>query len=219
MPATAKVRAMPDLDRLLDEFVAEHRAGADPDPRRFLAGLEGADRAELESLFDAYLARAPRREWDPDAFAASPARDVADSLARSLGGAAGAWPVLLPNLRARARLRRDEVVSRLADALGVADRTAKVADYYHRMEQGTLPAAGVSERALEALGAIFDTGAAALRRAGEAVGPPPAGEAASAVFARRASGEPAAEEPGREPPAAPPPAAERDEVDELFTRG
>ncbi|HSI80255.1 MAG TPA: hypothetical protein VK919_06340, partial [Solirubrobacterales bacterium] len=163
---------MPDLDRLLDEFVAEHRAGADPDPRRFLAGLEGADRAELESLIDAYLARAPRREWDPEAFAASPAREAADAAVRSLAGASGAWPVLLPRLRARARLRRDELIARLADDLGVGERADKVAAYYHRMEQGSLPAAGVSRRVLDALAAIVGAGAETLRRAGEAVEPP-----------------------------------------------
>lgn len=217
---------MSDVDRLLDQFVSEHRAGADPDPRRFLAGLGGAERAELEALIDAYLARAPRREWDPEAFAASPAREAADAITRSLGGESGAWPVLLPRLRAAARLRRDELVSRLAEALGVGGREGKVAAYYHRMEQGSLPAAGVSQRVLDALAAIVGAAADELRRAGEAVEPPPPGAGREAVFARRgrieAGDEPGAADapgpPGAEAGAAPE-ARERDEVDELFTGG
>ena len=63
-------------------------------------------------------------------------------------------------------MRRAELVSRLAAELGAGDREAKVAGYYHAMEQGTLPAAGVSDRVLEALGRIVGESAAALRAAG-----------------------------------------------------
>jgi hypothetical protein len=217
---------MADVDRLLDEFVASHRAGSEPEPRHFLDQVEGDDRVELAALIDAYLARAPRRGWDPEAFSTSPARDVTDALVRSLSGASGAWPVLLPQLRSRAKLRRDEVVRGLTEALGVAGREQDVAIYYHRMEQGSLPAAGVSERALEALGKVLGTSAAVLRSAGEAVGRPARGEAAGAVFTRLAGGddvaadEPTTEEPPRaEPGAGASPEPRVDEVDRLFTGG
>jgi len=132
---------MTDVNRLLEEFIAEDRAGGVADPLPYLARVSGLDRAELEALLDGYLARAPRRAFDRAAFEASPARGVATSLA----GLSGTWPALLPRLRDRARLRRAELVSRLAVELGVAGREAKVAGYYHAMEQGTLPAAGVVE--------------------------------------------------------------------------
>ena len=93
---------MTDVNRLLEEFIAEDRAGGVADPLPYLARVSGLDRAELEALIDGYLARAPRRAFDRAAFEASPARGVAASLA----GKSGTWPALLPRLRDRARLRR-----------------------------------------------------------------------------------------------------------------
>jgi hypothetical protein len=197
---------MTDMHRLLEEFIAEDRAGV-ADPAVYLARVSGVDRAELEALIDGYLARAPRRAFDRAAFEASPARGVAASLA----GASGTWPALLPRLRDRAQLRRAEVVSRLAAALDAGDREGKVAGYYHAMEQGTLPSAGVSDRVLEALGRIVGESVEVLRAAGRATRPPLAsGEA----FARVAS--PAPEFPPSTAAAAPVPKVARDEIDELF---
>ncbi len=79
------------------------------------------------------------------------------------------WPALLPRLRNRAGLKRSQLVERLASALGTGDKTDKVAVYYHQMEQGTLPARGVSDRVLEALGQLVGETAQALRSAGRAV--------------------------------------------------
>ncbi len=197
---------MTDVNRLLEEFIAEDRAGV-ADPAGFLARVSGVDRAELEALIDGYLARAPRRAFDRAAFEASPARGVAASLA----GTSGTWPALLPRLRDRAQLRRAEVVSRLAAALGAGDREGKVAGYYHAMEQGTLPASGVSDRVLEALGRIVGESVEVLRAAGRATHTPPA--AGGAAFARVASPPPAFASPAA---AAPPPIVEHDEIDDLF---
>jgi hypothetical protein len=200
---------MTDMHRLLEEFIAEDRSGV-ADPALYLARVSGVDRSELEALIDAYLARASRRAFDRAAFESSPARGVAASLA----GSSGTWPALLPRLRHRAQLRRAEVVSRLAAALGAADREAKVAGYYHAMEQGTLPAAGVNDRVLEALGRIVGESTEVLRTAGQATHSPP--RLGGAAFARVASPAPEFASP---PAAAAPPAprAERDEIDDLFT--
>jgi hypothetical protein len=206
---------MSDVDRLFQEFIAEDRTGV-ADPLAYLERASGTDRAELEALIDGYLARAPRRPFDRDAFARSPARGIAEELARSLGGAGGTWPALLPRLRHRAQLRRGDVVARLADELGAADQRDKVARYYHGMEQGTLPAAGVSDRVLEALGRVVGVSAQRLRDAGRAAGDAVAGGTAAAAFARVATPDPRFEEA---PPPAAPRAAERDEIDELFTGG
>jgi hypothetical protein len=204
---------MSDVDHLFAEFVAQDRAHGPADPSPYLERAAGADRAELEALVDGYLARAPRRPFDAEGFAASRARGVAEELARSLGGAGGTWPALLPRLRHRARLRRADVVRRLAAELDAADHEEKVARYYHEMEQGTLPAAGVSDRVLEALARVTGESAERLRAAGR--GGAGAGQAqAATAFARVATPGPRYAEPA---PAAPPPAAERDEIDELFT--
>ena len=213
---------MSDVDRLLSEYIEEHRAGGKADPVEYVERVEGTDRAELEALIDGYLARAPRRAWNADAFRGSAAETMAASLEKSLDGVAGLWPAVLPGLRERARLKRAELVARLASALGVSGGEQKVADYYHRMEQGTLPASGVSDRVLEALGDLVGTTAAALRRAGQAAaGPGGAAPATGAVFARKARLDEELLHDLVAPPAPSAPAQHEgpDEVDRLFTGG
>ena len=160
-----------DVEKLLHDFIEEDRTAGPADPLRYVERLEGIDRAELEALIDGYLARAPRRAFDAEAFERSPARGVAEELARALGGVSGTWPAQLPRLRHRAQIARSEVVRRLADELGARDtQTEKVTRYYHAMEQGTLPSGGVSDRVLEALGSIVGATAERLRTMGQALG-------------------------------------------------
>jgi len=208
---------MTDLQRLFAEYVAEHRGGGEADPRQYLSRAPAAERTELAALIDAYLARAPRRAFDRAAFHGSTAERTVDELERAITGQAGLWPTLLPRLRDRSGLRRSTLVERLAETLGVEDRSDKVAGYYHEMEQGLLPAAGVSDRVLEAIGQIVGETAQALRDAGHALRPPTEGPAAApaAAFARRAHAEPGP--PPEAAPAQPPP--EWDDVDELFRGG
>jgi hypothetical protein len=174
---------MAEVERLLREFVAELEERGEADPRPYLDRLEGLDRDELEALIDAYLDRAPARDWDPAAFEASSARELTDRLHSSLTGQSGFWPSLLPRLRHRARLRRGEVVERLASELGVAAQGEKVGGYYHRMETGLLPSEGVSDQVLAALAGIYGWSAEALRRAGRPL-EPREWKAEAPVFAR-----------------------------------
>ena len=183
---------MSDVERLLQEFVREDREGGEADPLAYLRRVEADDRAELEALIDAYLARAPRRPFDPEAFETSSARAVAEEIGRSLGGFSGEWPALLPRLRHRARLKRAEVVAALASELGASGTQAeKVARYYHGMERGTLPAAGVSDRVLEALGRVVGVSAERLREAGRAATGGAQRGSAGTAFARVGAPDPA----------------------------
>lgn len=207
---------MSDVDRLLAEYVAEHRTGAAANPTEFLARVEGIERDELAALIDGYLSRAPRQRVDPAAARDPRAQRIVDELERSLGGRAGLWPALLPELRHRAGLKRAELVARLADRLGVVDHEPKVATYYHQMEQGLLPARGVSSRVLAAISEIVGEPVESLRQAGEALSPF-AGEAqAAAAFTRLASTE---SPPEFASPGTPAADAEWDEVDDLFRGG
>ena len=112
---------MADVEKLLSEYIAEHRAGGAADPIEYLDQLQGTDRDELALLIDAYLARSPGRSWDREAFSGSTSERLTESLARSLEGASGLWPTILPRLRDRAQITRGALVHRLAEALGVAD--------------------------------------------------------------------------------------------------
>ena len=206
---------------MLRDYIREHRSGGEADPLAYLELVEGADRRELEVLIDEYLARAPRQRFDPEDYERSRAPALVSQIERAFEGESGTWPALLPRLRMAAQLRRKELVRRLAEALGVPDREAKVERYYNAMEHGTLPAPGVSDRVLAALGSIVGESVESLRAAGRALGPsaPPAAAAADAVFARVAPWESdadAAAAESRERLAALEP---WDEVDELFCGG
>jgi hypothetical protein len=210
---------MIDAETLLREYIEEHRSGGEADPRSYLERVEGAERSELAALIDAYLSRAPRQEWDPTAYEHSRAPELVEALAGSLQGASGLWPSLLPRLRNRARVARAELVAELAARLGAEGQREKVGRYYHQMETGQLPAQGVSDSVLEALGQIVGQSRDALRRAGEAFGPG-AGPAPEAQAFARAAPAPARSPAGadaEEPPEAS--AGEWDEVDRLFRGG
>src|SRR5204862_6879843 len=150
----------------------------------------GTDRRELDALIDAYLERAPRRPFDATAYAQSSARHLVDDLTESLEGVASTWPVVLPRLRHGARLKRSELVARLAGALGVAGREEKVERYYHAMEQGLLEPAGVSDRVLDALAGLTGTTRDALRAAARGFAPRPGEAGSRTMFARMARPDP-----------------------------
>ncbi len=210
-------------EQLFEQFAEEYRRGGAADPRPFLTQVSGAERAELQILIEAFLERAPRRRWDPAAFSGSPAERAVERAGADAGAApaetAEGWPVVLPALRTKARLKRRTVVERLAQSLGFPDQQDRVAAYYHQMEQGQLPSAGVSIRVLEALAAIIGASAEYLRRSGEAgeSGPSAGGE----VFARVG----ATNEESRHSPGSPTASVDfeevgtPDELDSLFTAG
>jgi hypothetical protein len=205
---------MTEVERLLTDYKEAHRRGGSDDPRPYLEQVSGVDRELLAGLIDAYLADVPRRAFSGEAFRESPAAAVAEDVQRSLSGAGGMWPMLLPRLRTRARLRRAELVAELAARLGAQSQQDKVGLYYHQMEQGLLPEAGVSDMVLDALGRIVDSTVSALRKAGQMPAPGPPRTDEGAVFARATYGEPA--EPSPVDEAAPEP---WDEVDRLFRGG
>ena len=213
---------MSDVERLLTEYKHAHRESGDADPRPYLERASGIDRELLAGLIDAYLEAAPRRDFDPLALRSSPAAAVAEGVQRSLEGQSGMWPSLLPRLRARARLRRSELVGQLAARLGAQAQEEKVALYYHQMEQGLLPEPGVSETVLDALGKIVGWSAEALRKAGQLPAPGPPRQDAGAVFARTTMGRVSPPGPGQAQAQDTPEAAtgaapeDWDEVDRLF---
>jgi phosphohistidine phosphatase SixA len=210
---------MTDVEQLLRDYIREHRAGREADPRAFVSRVDaGTNRRELEALIDAYLEHAPRAAVDRAA--TSPAVEaVVDQVLQELDQPGQTWRVLLPSLRMQARLKRDELVRRLSEALGVVGHEPKVARYYNAMEHEQLEAAGISSRVYEALAALVNTSADALRRAAPR---PPSAEITDFAFARSAPWESDPDAVAAAAPAAPPSVAYEvpwDEVDELFRGG
>lgn len=214
---------MADIDRLIEEFAADHEAGRAVDVAQFLDRVDPSRRQELADRLDRYLMAAPTRRWDPEAFEGSLAQRASDRVYESIEGVSGSWPELLPRLRNQARIKRRELVERLAGSLGFAaePQVAKVGDYYNRMEHGRLPAAGVSSRVIEALAGIL--GVEAERIAGSGARRSETPEAGDVAFARKAF--PNAELINVEAledmdmDAAPVERADRDEIDALFLDG
>ena len=203
---------MSKVDELLSEYKEAHRAGSG-DPRPFLERAPAEDRALLAALIEGYLENAPRREFDRDEFLDSAAAPVAEGVQRSLAGAGGLWPALLPRLRVQARVKRADLVRELAARLGAESKQDKVAGYYHQMEQGLLPADGVSDTVLDSLGKIVGVAGESLRKAGSLPAPGPLRMDEAAVFTRMTDASLAA---GSTAPMAEEPATEWDEVDRLF---
>lgn len=212
------------VQQLLDAFIAKDQGPEPADPLEFVDQAHGDERDALIERIDAYLADAPRRPVTPeqlrgDAPVPAAARDAAEAVSRSVFGGGGEWPVLLPRLRHQARIARKALVSDLADRLGVAADVERVGAYYHQMERGLLPEAGVSDRVLAALASLLGETAERLRAAGKAIAP--LSDAAGAPAYARAATPPAELVEDAMPVAAAAPArrVERDLVDELFTGG
>jgi hypothetical protein len=214
---------MTHVRQLLEQFKAEFRGGQSPNPRAFLERVEGLQRSQLERAIERFLVAEPRRRYDKEALALSSARGVAENMERAMISQAGLWPSLLPRLRVRTQLRRAELIGRLASALEAEESARKVGAYYHGMEQGTLPADGVSDRVLQALGTIVGETADRLRAAGHAFDPVQGlGDAPASAFARTTAptAKGAASKRDKAPePATTPNHGEWDEVDRLFRGG
>ncbi len=175
---------MTSVEEVFAEYVFAEREG-NGDPRPFLNRVQASERDRLASLIDSYLSTTPGREWDPIAFAGSKEERLIEPLSRALNGVSGTWPVVLPSLRERAKVKRSELVDRLAQRLGVPTQRDVVDEYYHGMEYGTVESSGVSDKVLDALGEILGAGRDALRHSGNLMG---GGGAARGdlVFAREA---------------------------------
>jgi hypothetical protein len=159
---------MADVDRLLDELAADYEAGREVDPAALLARADPGQRQELAARIDSYLMTAPTRKWDREAYERSPAKRAVDQVYESIVAESGTWAELLPRLREQARMRRAELVTRLAGLLGFTaePQVAKIGDYYNRMEHGRLRPAGVSGRVIDALAEVLGTEPGRIRAAG-----------------------------------------------------
>lgn len=127
------------LEHLLDEFVVRFRRGENPDLREYLARA-GDDGDQLARLVDVFLESVPAPPTTAERLALSRAWAEADAP--------------LHALRLERRLRREQVVGALADALGVANRK-KLALRYHELETGQLEPAAVDRRVWDALSGVL----------------------------------------------------------------
>src|SRR5687768_18450156 len=123
---------MTDVQRLLREYIERFEAGGAAEADQVLAKAEGPERQELVALVEGYLEHeAPAQAWNPAAFEGSVAERAVAQLAEQWSSEAGEIPHELVALRNERKLKRSELVKRLADGLGFGDREEKVGRYYH----------------------------------------------------------------------------------------
>lgn len=189
---------MSDINALTEEFRTEYVAGRHPDAAAFLGRAPEADREELGRRIRLVLADEP----PPD-----PAPETLLMVQAMLRG----QPPLL-ELRTARGMTRDQVVSDLREELGLEPaKEQRVAVYYHELETGQLPLAGIRDRVFEAVAKVMGVARAALLLQGPEHG---GATGAPAVFARSATAD---AEISLDALAALP--GDPDEVDDLFTGG
>lgn len=205
------------LDTLLNEFVDAWNAGDRPRVEDYVSRAPAGHGDELAGLIGAFLEVAPAPPYTPAQLDELRADPAVQQIGNLIDSPSGLWPTLLPRLRKRAQLTRDQVVERLAEALGVQGREPKVKEYYHQMESGRLDPRGVSARVLDSLAGIFKVNVAEIERAGDFSLTPDA-PAAPAFYRTLSVGEvPGADTFDFEASMAAP--SDLDEVDQLFLGG
>lgn len=192
------------VERLFEGFVEARARGEQPNVPDLLAAA-GPAAGELGRLIDAYLRTAPVQPPDEETLVLMQAR------------LAGEPPILM--LRTRRRLTRAAVVETLVGALGLdVATTGKVGRYYHELETGLLPTAGVDRSVWDVLREVLGANVRALAAV------VPLREAASGVFLRERNvvyddDRPLPAPAMKRESAGEGTASEPDEVDRLFTGG
>lgn len=210
----------PDLNARFEDFKASYLKG-DGNPAPMLEGLGAEDRQLLTGRIEDYLDTDPQVEVTVDGLGQPAILEMTDRVAAELDGATGGLSALLTRLRVRREMMFPEVIDALATELDASDEEkAKLEGYYHDIEYGNLPAAGISEAAFEAIARVFQTTGEALRTAARGLGPARA-SATGPVFTRKvedgdsaASIESDAARAGEARRSDPP-----DRIDRLFTGG
>ncbi|MSO45111.1 MAG: hypothetical protein EXQ74_07410 [Thermoleophilia bacterium] len=189
---------MSTVDALVEEFRAAYVAGQRPDAGAFVDRATEAARNEVGRRIRVVLAET------------SPPNPAPETLLMAEAMLRGQPPLL--ELRSSKGLTRDAVVHRLRELLGVAPTDeARVATYYHELETGQLPLAGVRDRVFDAVAHVMGVPRAALVLTGPDVS---VAQAPQAMFAR-ADATLDLPSPGALAPAP----RERGDVDDLFTGG
>jgi hypothetical protein len=158
---------MTTLDSLLNEFAEAWNTGRRPRLDEYVARAPEGKGDELAELIGAFLELAPNPRYSAKQLDELRKDPTVKQIGGLLESKSGLWPSLLPRLRTRAKLTRDQVVGRLAELLGVKSQEMKVKDYYHQMEIGRLDPRGVSSRVLGSLAEIFAVDVAEIEAAGE----------------------------------------------------
>jgi hypothetical protein len=145
-----------EVEAVLAEALEDFKAGRPRALPDYLALVERSEQAELAELLSLFFMReAAAAGPEPvDAARLERAIRVIDRL--SATGPAGNLPAALAELRRTRRLRRDDVVTALAERFDVRGAgRERLRRSYHELETGQLGGRGLSKRLLAGLGEIL----------------------------------------------------------------
>lgn len=155
---------MTATEKVLSDFIADWKAGRRPRAHEFLSRVPaGEEREELAAQLTLFLQAAETPEYSEEQRAEIRASPSVQAAFAAVDQEAGAWPVVLPRLRARAGLSVPALAARLLDLLGLGSgEHERAVDYLERLERGDLDADGLSRRLLRGLADALGTGPGAL---------------------------------------------------------
>lgn len=158
----------PKTEALLSEFIDAWNAGERPSVRAFLRRVpDGSARDQLATEIEAWLEVAPTPGYSDAARRAIRAEPVVQRVFAAADDGAGLWPIVVPQLRERARLSLPELAARVAQRFRLSPGDeARTAEYLRQLEDGRLEPTRVSRRLLDALGELLGTGSGTLADAG-----------------------------------------------------
>lgn len=155
------------FDRYRDGFA---RGEANPDP--VMAGLDPESRDRLGEMIDEFLATGPRP--DPALFGPDSPRvaEMADRIVTRLDSRAGGLSRLLVERRAEMELSQTDMVGAIARSVDASPgETEKIDAYYHDLEWGSLPAAGLAAKLIAIMAKTLSLTSDTLIEAGRVMGP------------------------------------------------
>lgn len=155
-----------DPQQALSEFIDAWNAGERPDALDYLERVEPSQRDALSEDIAAWLVVAPTPAYDEPTRERIRAEPLYAAVTEALDSDAGAWPAVLPGLRARAGLSVQQLAAKVTEAFGLRGQEERTADYLQRMERGELEARGVSRRLLGTLARLLGARPEDLEAAG-----------------------------------------------------
>jgi hypothetical protein len=200
---------MSRVEELLQSYIEAHREGGEADPTAFLGQVSGVERDELAALIDHYLARAPAKQFDREAFERSRVDPRWEAMTERI------LAPTLEELRAEAALSKREVADALAKELNVVGHEQAVKARYHELETGQLDSRRIATRVWTTLAQMFGQSGERLREIVEFSRERGSGSGEAAIIFARTDRSHASASPGGHAPAGQSSSAE-DPVDAAF---
>ncbi len=158
---------MTDVDALLARFIEQWNGGGRPAVEDFLDQAPETGRDDLAGHISTFLALAPTPRYDSQTIDELLNAPAVETAAQAFASQPGAWPILLPRLRAQGGLSLRDLASRVLAAAGLGDHGVDKAEQrLSAMERGELDTTSVSTRVIDVLARILCVDSADLARTG-----------------------------------------------------